>query len=104
MEKYLLLLALVASCWGLIYYMMIANCHVIFLSYQQDVRDVEYAFMIRRIRENNKTYTLIGIDEISVRINKEDFDLHEVAVGKIWVYDGENHYCIDPGQFTLNFN
>lgn len=104
MEKYLLLLALAASCWGLLYYMIIANCHLIFLGYQQDVRDVEYSFMVRRIRENNKTFTLTGVDEISVRISKEDFEHYEVAVGKIWVYDGEQHYCIDPGQFTFNFN
>lgn len=103
MEKYLLLFALATSCWALLYYMTIANCHEIFLSTQQDVRNVEYAFLIRRIRENNKTYTLIGIDDVSVRISKEDFELHEVAVGKIWVYDGEYHYCIDPGQFTFDF-
>lgn len=103
MEKYLLLLALVVSCWGFLYYVMLANCHEIFLANQLDIKDVEYAFMIRRIRENNKTYTLVGVDDISVRLSKEDFEYHEVAVGKIWIYDGTEHYCVDPGQYSLNF-
>ena len=103
MEKYLLLLALAISCWALLYYVMLANCNEIFLQYQQDIRDVEYAFMIRRIRENNKTYALEGVDGISVRISKEDFDLHQVEIGKIWVYDGTEHYCVHLGQHSFQF-
>lgn len=61
-----------------------------------DIADVAYAFTIRRIRENTSTYTLFGADEISIRISKEQFEIHEVAVGKIWLYDGENYHCIDP--------
>ena len=60
------------------------------------ISDVEYSFLIRRIRENTTTVTLYGVDDIEVRITKEDFTLHQVAVGKLWIYDGINHFCIDP--------
>lgn len=60
------------------------------------VSDVEYSFIVRRIRENATTVTLYGVDDIEIRISKEEFILHQVAVGKLWVYDGINHFCIDP--------
>ena len=60
------------------------------------VSDVEYSFIVRRIRENATTVTLYGVDDIEIRINKEEFTQHQVAVGKLWVYDGIHHFCIDP--------
>ncbi len=60
------------------------------------ISDTEYSFIIRRIRENTTSVSLYGIDNIEVRISKEDFVLHQVEVGKLWVYDGDKYSCIDP--------
>ena len=103
MEIYICLLVIAMLVLACFYFALQAKCALEIAAAKTSISDVEYAFMIRRIRENNKTYTLIGIDDLMVRISKEDFEIHEVAVGKIWVYDGTEHYCVDPGQYTLHF-
>lgn len=60
------------------------------------VSDVEYSFIVRKIRENATTVSLYGLSNIEVRISKEEFEYYNVEVGKIWICDGTSSYCYDP--------
>lgn len=103
MGIYISLLVISVLVLVVFYYAQMAKCATEIAATKTGILDVEYAFIIRRIRENYTTYSLIGIDDIHIRISKEDFEHHEVAVGKIWVYDGTEHYCVNPGQYSFNF-
>ncbi len=64
--------------------------------------NVMYKFQIRRIRENSTSFSLYGLDDIEVRISKEDFVTHEVQIGKFWIYDGTHYRCLSPDDiFSL---
>ncbi len=99
MKEILLAITLLIACLGFIYYLILVNCYRIFINDQLDVTAVVYSFVITKIRENKSSYDLISSDNIHVRISREDFEKHEVDVGKIWIFNGNEHYCVDPKQF-----